>query len=262
MFMAPKNVLITGSQGFIGQHLVKALASMPDCFIYVYTKQSSWDDLESVISDVDFIFHLAGEVHPKSTSEAFWESNVTLTEKLIALLNKKKLKTPILLASSVHAENPKNEYGVTKKQSEDIVLKYGTDNKVPVYIYRLFHLFGEGCKPNYNSVISTWIYNSIYDLEIQVFDREIKMHYSYVQDVVYEFVSHLSGPVIVPVDCFFRSSLVYDTTLGEVVDYINEFKKNIHNDQYSVNNNVFKQKLFITYQDYYQKFMHENKESQ
>lgn len=165
---------------------------------------------------------------------------------------RKRKKSLFYFASSIHAENPKNDYGVTKKQSEEIIVQYGLSRNVPVYIYRLFHIFGEECRPNYNSVISTWIYNSIHDLDIQVFDRQIVMHYSYVQDVAKEFASHLRDEVH-PTNCFFKSSLIYDTTLGEVVDYINEFKNNIQNSEYQILDNAFKQKLFSTYQDYYQK---------
>ena len=203
-----KYILITGSKGFIGKHLIKTISSMPEYTIYEYSKQSSWEDLESIIDDIDFIFHLAGEVNPKSSPQSFFEGNVNLTQKLVDLLQKKEIKIPILLASSIHAENPKNDYGITKKQSEDVIVRYGTSQDVPVYIYRLFHLFGEECKPNYNSVISTWIYNSIHDLEIQIFDREIKMHYSYVQDVVQEFAAHLTSNVH-PANCFLKSSLIY-----------------------------------------------------
>lgn len=246
------NVLITGAKGFIGKHLTKTISSIDGINVYEYNKQSSWDELEAILENIDFIFHLAGEVNPKSASNSFFEGNVNLTQNLIELLQKKERKIPILFASSIHAENPKNDYGITKKQSEDIIMQYGINQNVPVYIYRLFHLFGEGCKPNYNSVISTWIYNSIHDSDIHVFDRNIVMHYSYVQDVVREFASHLSDSRY-KTNCFFKSSLIYDTTLGEVVDYINEFKNNIRNSEYYILDNAFKQKLFSTYQDYYQK---------
>lgn len=259
--MIYKTILVTGSKGFLGKHLIKVLSSHEEYRVYEYTRQSTLEELEAIIDGVDFIFHLAGEVNPKSTEEAFFEKNVTLTQELIDVLKSRGLKIPILLASSIHAENPKNVYGVTKKESEEIILQYRLEQKIPVYIYRLFHLFGEGCKPNYNSVISAWMYNAIRDLEIQVYDRCIAMHYSYVQDVVNEFIAHLDT-FTTSSTSFFKPSLVYDTTLGEVVDNINEFKHNIHNPFYRIEENSFKQKLFTTYQDYYQQFIHESKELQ
>ena len=44
-----------------------------------------------------------------------------------------------------------------------------------------------------------------------------------------------------------------DKQAKEVVDFINEFKLNILNENYKIENNDFKQKLFQTYQDYYRK---------
>ncbi len=245
-----KNILLTGSRGFIGTHLKNELLKNSNTHIFEYIRGGTWSMVENSIEEIDFIYHLAGEVDPKSNHDSFVSNNINLTEKFIQLLEQKKLSIPILFTSSIHAKNPKNDYGTTKQKSEELILEYGYRNKVQTYIYRLPHLFGQNCKPNYNSVISTWIYNSINDLEIKVFDRNITMHYSYVKDIVKEFTQCLDSKNIKQ-QGYLEPSIIYETSLGEVVDFLEEFKYNIKNSKYEVIDNEFKAKLFTTYQDYY-----------
>lgn len=247
------NVLVTGSKGFIGLNLLKQLEKVDDIKIIEFTRNSDFKQLEDEIGTIDFIFHLAGEVRPKSSDNDFKKSNFEVTKKLIDLIDKKDKKIPFLMASSIHAEAQKNAYGKTKRESEIYLEEYGKRNNVPVWIYRLPHVFGEGCKPNYNSVISTWIYNSIHNKEIVVFDRTIPMTYVYVQDVVGEFMDCLnSNKEDSKIGRYIQPKITYDTTLGEVVDFIDEFKNLDKN--FKILDGDFKEKLFITYLDYLEKY--------
>lgn len=45
--------------------------------------------------------------------------------------------------------------------------------------------------------------------------------------------------------------IVYETSLGEVVDFIEKFKTNVNNQHYSISNTEFKHKLFETYKNYH-----------
>jgi len=205
--------------------------------------------LKNLIKESDFIMHLAGEVRPDSLSTDFENSNTLLTKNIIEVLEKQGKTIPILLVSSIHAKVQKNDYGKTKRKAEILVEEYSKKSGSNCFIYRLPHVFGEGCKANYNSVISTWIYNSINNLEINVFDRSIKMHYVYVQDIIAEFITTIEQKNIG--ELYIEPKNIYETTLGEVIDFINEFKKNINNSKYSIFESKFKQKLFNTYNEYY-----------
>jgi len=241
------NVLITGSHGFIGKNLINKLQHK-NVNILEFNRSNTIDELKELILKSDFIYHLAGEVRPKSSDKEFKESNVTLTKIIVDILIENNKYIPIVLASSVHAQLLKNEYGRTKRESEILIENYSKKDDTNCYIYRLPHVFGEGCKINYNSVISTWIYNSIKELEINIYDRDIKMNYVYVQDIVDEFVEKLE---IINNSLYQKPKNVFDTTLGESIDYIVEFKNNINNINYKIVNNEFKAKLFETYKDYY-----------
>ncbi len=247
--MKVQNILITGSNGFIGRNLKKRLLKEKKINIFEFNRNDSFNDLECIINKIDFIFHLAGEVRPNSSDGEFISSHNLLTQNLINIIEKNNLKIPILLTSSKHASNPKNMYGQSKLETEDIIIQYGKKHKISVKIYRLSHVFGEGCKPNYNSVITTWIYNSINDLEINIFDRDISMHYIYVQDVVDEFIKRIDEHKIEKI--YYEIDNFYDTTLGEVIDYLDEFKINIDNPNYSIkDSNSFKEKLLGVYKKY------------
>ena len=91
-------------------------------------------------------------------------------------------KSPIMISSSIQAELD-NDYGKSKKAGEDLILKYGKDNKVKTFVYRFPNVFGKWCRPNYNSVIATWCYNISHDLEIQVNDPAKELTLVYIDDV-------------------------------------------------------------------------------
>lgn len=242
------SILVTGSKGFIGKNLLKKLDS--NLFnILEFNRDDSLESLEKQILQSDFIVHLAGEVRPNSSSDDFKSSNTLLTRNIVDVLNKNNKNIPILMASTIHAKLLKNEYGKTKREAEVLVENYSKETNTKCFIYRLPHVFGEGCKANYNSVISTWIYNSIHDLEINCFDRSIQMHYVYVQDIVDDFLSIIDKQT--SQEMYIEPEKVFETTLGEVVDFIDEFKQNIGFQDYSSQTSEFKQKLFKTYLDYY-----------
>jgi len=242
------NVLVTGAKGFIGSNLLKRLIAMKDVNLIEYNRHNTLQELESVIETIDFIYHFAGEVRPQSSDEVFVQSNAGLTKDIITIIEKYDRKIPFLMTSSIHAELQKNAYGISKREAEIYLETYGKQNHIPVWIYRLPHIFGEGCKPNYNSVISTWIYNSIHGKEIVVFDRNIPMTYSYVQDIVDEFVACLETKQNNTASCYVKPKISYNTTLGEVVDFIEEFTMLEKNSTPSYTD--FKAKLFTTYSNY------------
>jgi len=242
------SILVTGSKGFIGKNLLKKLDS--NYFnVLEFNRDDSSETLEKQIIQSDFIVHLAGEVRPNSSNDDFKSSNTLLTQNIVDILRKHNKNIPILMASTIHAKLLKNEYGKTKREAEVLVENYSKEINTKCFIYRLPHVFGEGCKPNYNSVVSTWIYNSIHDLEINCFDRNIQMYYVYVQDIVDDFVSIIDKQI--SQEIYIEPKRVYETTLGEVLDFIDEFKHNIPSQDYQPNSSEFKQKLYETYLDYF-----------
>ncbi|WJG21763.1 NAD-dependent epimerase/dehydratase family protein [Vibrio furnissii] len=241
-----KNVLVTGSKGFLGKTLISELKRNYQVNILEFDRSTSLNSLNDALEKADFIAHFAGEVRPNCSDEEFVTSNAGLTEILIAGLETLGKKTPILFTSTIHAINPKNAYGESKKAAELALANYATRNQALVWLYRLPHVFGPGCKPNYNSVISTWIYNSIHGLEINVYDRSIVMNYCYSIDLAEEFAGLVGterahGGVV-----NMRPKKTYPTTLGGVVDSIESIKAGCFNA-----NDEFGEHLLTTYNSYF-----------
>lgn len=215
-------VLVTGAKGFIGKNLVERLSRIDGIVIHQFDKENTMDEVEGYIRNIDFIFHLAGINRPEN-SEEFYKGNRDTIKKLIDVIEKKGLKIPILVTSSIQAEKD-NDYGKSKLEGEIFLREYSKRNHAQIYIYRLPNVFGKWCRPNYNSVIATWCHNIANNIDITISDRNIKLNFVYIDDVVNTFVSHLQKQG--EIKEYYEISTVYSKTLGEISDLIHSFKNN------------------------------------
>ncbi|MDN3684002.1 NAD-dependent epimerase/dehydratase family protein [Vibrio sinaloensis] len=215
------NALITGAKGFLGSALKCELESLSHVHVLEFNRDHSETELFfSALEQADVIFHLAGEVRPQSQDSEFERSNAELTEKNLRYSRRDVEKnTPIVFASTVHAKLPKNAYGASKQRAEERLRLYNKCTHASVSIYRLPHMFGPGCKPNYNSVISTWMHDLSHGQEINVFDRSIPMTYVYSLDLMDDWIKCLDEQ---PSNSFqfVSPTISYDTTLGEIEDVL------------------------------------------
>ena len=115
-----KNILITGSSGFIA-NLCAYLEFLDGIKIIRCNKDNFVKVLETNIKDIDFIFHLAG-TNRSNYENDYLENNVNNTEFLTNFLQKANNKAPIIFASSVQVNNF-SIYSQTKK-AEDILIKH------------------------------------------------------------------------------------------------------------------------------------------
>lgn len=256
------NVLVTGSKGFVGRNLLESLKNIRDDKdktyenlvidnIFEFDVDCSMEELAQYANEADFVFHLAGVNRPQSEDE-FVTGNTGLTEKLLQILGKKEIKTSVLLSSSIQAacDNP---YGKSKKAAEDLVLAYGHDCDVPVYVYRLPNVFGKWCRPNYNSVVATFCHNIANDLPITIHDRDHLLTLVYIDDVVQEMIQAICGNGTSD-GKFFKVSTTHQITVGEIADLLYEFK-NSRETKYApdVTEGSFSKKLYATYLSYLDK---------
>lgn len=240
-------ILVTGSDGFLGQNLVAQLKNEGFEDILLYTKKNSLEDLQAYTAECDFIYHLAGVNRPKEINE-FREGNVGLTEKLIEFLNIQNKSVPIVLSSSVQAELD-NPYGNSKRSAEEVLLNYGNHTKSKIMIYRLKNLYGKWSRPNYNSVVATFCYNIARNLPIEIRDRDAQVELSYIEDVVFELVKALkSQPTFDGDYCVVPVS--YTITLGDLANKIKKFSENRVNLIMPSLKEQFDRNLYATYLSY------------
>ncbi|MGC6518532.1 MAG: UDP-2-acetamido-2,6-beta-L-arabino-hexul-4-ose reductase [Candidatus Puniceispirillaceae bacterium] len=212
------NILVTGSNGFIGKNLISHLAEKHQFSVSTFTKDDPLDELAHKLKDADFVFHLAGVNRPQDDAE-FLVGNSGLSKVLADAVISLNCKTPIVFSSSIQSEMD-NAYGRSKRQAEEDLLALREHHGVPVTIFRLPNVFGKWARPNYNSVVATFCHNIARGLPIQINDPQTRLQLVYIDDVISHFVSILergSG------DSFESISPVYETTVGDLADRLQSF---------------------------------------
>ncbi len=222
-------VLVTGAKGFIGRNLVENLKNVRDQKdrtrnvsideIFEYDIDTKEELLKKYCAECDFVFNLAGINRPKDAEE--FNINHSFLATLLNTLKESENRCPVMLSSSTQALLD-NDYGKSKKQAEDLLLKYGKDNGIRVLVYRFPNVFGKWCRPNYNSGVATFCNNIANDLPIKVNDRNTELTLVYIDDIVDEMFEalkeneHRDGELCcVPV--------THRKTLGEIVDLLYAF---------------------------------------
>lgn len=249
-------ILVTGAQGFVGRNLVSQLHNIRDgkayCYgiageeltIYEYDMGSDPAELDVYCKQADFVFNLAGVNRPRDASE-FMKGNFGFASTLLDTLKKHGNVCPVMISSSTQAalDNP---YGESKRAGERVLFEYSKETGAKVLVYRFPNVFGKWCRPNYNSAVATFCNNIAHDLPIQVNDPSVVMNLVYIDDVVDELISALSGKEHRNGD-YCEVPVVYTITLGGIVELIKSFRQ--MSDTLSVPDlsDAFAKKLYSTY---------------
>ena len=160
------NILITGSNGFVGKNLVANLYCIKDeknrtrdltiDEIFEYDIDTEESLLDTYCEKADFVFNLAGVNRPKEQSE-FMDGNFGFASKLLDTLKKHHNTCPVMLSSSIQAtligRYGQSDYGKSKLAGEELFFEYGKECGAKVLVYRFPNLFGKWCRPNYNSAV-------------------------------------------------------------------------------------------------------------
>ncbi|MCM1515103.1 MAG: NAD-dependent epimerase/dehydratase family protein [Paraprevotella sp.] len=240
-------VLVTGAKGFVGKNLCSQLKNIRDgkarwyegvtvTEVYEYDIDSTPEQLDAWCKDCDFVFNLAGVNRPQDPKE-FMEGNFGFATILLNTLKKYGNNCPVMISSSIQATLAgrfgTSEYGKSKKAGEELMFQYGEETGAKVLVYRFPNLFGKWCRPNYNSAIATFCNNIANDHPIQVNDRSVEMELLYIDDLVDEMIGALAGKehycefegvetVLNDNGRYCAVPVTHKTTLGEIVDIINE----------------------------------------
>ncbi len=200
-------VLVTGSAGFLGRNLVENLKNIRDGKnrtrpalsiekIYEYDLNHTQEDLERFCADCDFVFNLAGVNRPKDPA-AFQAGNYGFASRLLETLKKHANRCPVMLSSSVQASLAgrfgTSEYGLSKRDGEELFFRYAGQTGACVYVYRFPNLAGKWVRPNYNSAVGTFCSNIANDLPITVNDPSVELELLFVEDLMEEMYDAMEG---------------------------------------------------------------------
>lgn len=168
-------ILVTGSSGFVGRHLVSYLRSRghhvvghrrilnenkTDLIVCDFLKNIPES---SELVNFDAVIHLVGKVHdikgvvPRSEYEILNHSSVLSFAKNCSVANVKKF----IFFSTIKATNTAKKkdnalddiYAFTKKQGEDSLIEFSKETDMEINIIRPALIYGEGVKGNLNPLV-------------------------------------------------------------------------------------------------------------
>lgn len=270
------NILITGAEGFVGRNLHHALACICDGKdrthpelniekLYLFDRETDASVLEEGCKNADFVFNLAGVNRPQNTEE-FMQGNFGFASTLLDTLKKYHNTCPVMLSSSIQAtmvgRYAGSPYGESKKAGEELFFRYAEETGAKVLVYRFPNLFGKWCRPNYNSAVATFCHNYAHDLPITVNDASVELELLYIDDLISEMFSALSGnehhcefdgvlTVLKDDGRYCAAPVTHRVTLGEIVSLLDSFREQPRTLLMpSIPDNSFAKKLYSTYLSY------------
>ncbi|MEN5386598.1 NAD-dependent epimerase/dehydratase family protein [Aliarcobacter skirrowii] len=159
------NLLITGSNGFVGKYFINKYKNKYDIKTFSFLK----DDINSLdCSDVNVVFHLSALVHQMdgASCEEYERVNVTQTLQLAKKAKKSGVKHFVFMSTvKVYGEetdskysensicNPEDDYGKSKLKAEQELQKLEGEN-FKISIIRTPIVYGYGVKANIKSLIN------------------------------------------------------------------------------------------------------------
>jgi len=134
-----KKIIITGSKGYIGQHLVKMLSHYNDLYEVIEYEGDINDKL--TFYSVDTVIHLAALVRVNESVKEpskYYNNNLGGT---INILNK-IVYNNFIFASSGTASSPNNPYAFSKRACEDVVKEVCNKKDLNYTIFRFYNVIG------------------------------------------------------------------------------------------------------------------------
>lgn len=182
-------ILITGSSGFVGTHLVEKLSKEHE--IVMYDLVNGQDVLDSKLltrklTGVDLVIHLAAFISATESWEKpmdYMRNNALGTLSVADCAIKSGVKKMIFFSSAAVKAKPLTPYAVSKISAEEILKLYS--DKINTVIVRPENIYGPGQKEAYGYVIHNFIKAVDGGKEINIYGNGNQTRdFIYIDDVV------------------------------------------------------------------------------
>lgn len=179
--------LITGSEGFIGSHLMRHVA---EPVVGYDTKSGQFVDQVVRGLKPKVVYHLGSKVGMGESHYRPWEycsDNVSGTAALLEALEKENTVEHIVLASSVTAMLGGSPYAITKKAQEELCRVWCDRNNVTLSVLRLYNVYGPGQSLTnpYSGVVANFAQKLLAGESPTVFEDGLQLRdFVHVDDVV------------------------------------------------------------------------------
>jgi UDP-glucose 4-epimerase len=146
-----KKILITGSSGYIGSHLVKMLEKEYE--VYGLDVRPPQVEMErfmqmninqpfNIEEEYDCVIHLAALVRVAESEQMPIKYYITNLNGTMNVVNKIKTKN-FIFASTGAAQDCSSAYGISKRAAEDVVHEFYTQHRpTPYTIFRFYNVIG------------------------------------------------------------------------------------------------------------------------
>lgn len=200
-------ILVTGSEGYIGQHLIKMIGAdhevigldiKSDDFMMATDITKLRTDVPEELAKVDVVIHLAAKVRVNESVTEPWlyyNTNVNGTKNILNHIDCKHF----IFASTGVATNPTNPYALSKRIAEDVVKEHCEKKGIDFTIFRFYNVIGsDGFEPtnpdglfyNLNKAAETGRFN-LHGTNYNTIDGTCLRDYVHVNEVCHAIISSL-----------------------------------------------------------------------
>ena len=222
-----KKIFVTGSEGFVGSHLVDRLLlegyKVKALVLYNSFNNLGWlknskkkknlqivlgdirdrDQIENHIKDCKIVFHLAsliGIPYSYQSVQSYLETNVSGTINILNSCRKSKIEKIILTSTSEiygtcqfnpmsenHPKVPQSPYAASKLAADNFSISYFKSFNLPITILRPFNIFGP--RQSLRAIIPTIINQHLSkNKKIYLGNVNTFRDFTYVEDTIDAFV--------------------------------------------------------------------------
>lgn len=175
---------ITGQAGFVGTHLFNTLSLFKDKYEPIEFRDEYFESqsvLKNFVDNCNVIVHLAA-MNRHDDPDVLYQTNIKLTENLIAALETTQSVKHVLFSSSIQ-EELENHYGRSKKEGREMLASWAERNDSSFSGLIIPNVFGPFGHPYYNSVVATFCHQLTHN-ETPKIDVDGKLNLIYVGDLV------------------------------------------------------------------------------